>query len=197
MAEKLISQVLEQSISKRDHYELELHNLQNYLSNIINSMPSVIVCVDADSKVTQWNKTAEKATGIEADTALGKTLSDVFSQMTSMMQKITESIRTGEIIQEQKRPCRIQNDVYYEDVTIFPLITNGVKEAVIRVDAFCEYGIHSVLFKHDPCTMGFFPFQNHQGNTMAVHRGADGEFVRQTDFKISRRFKQNPGIHES
>ena len=134
MIKKLISKFLDQSISKHDHYEKELHNLQNCLSNIINSMPSVIVCVDADNKVTQWNKTAQKTTGIEADAALGKTLFDVFPQMTSMMQKITESIQTEEIIQEQKKPRRMQNNVYYEDVTIFPLITNNVKGAVIRVD---------------------------------------------------------------
>jgi PAS domain S-box-containing protein len=130
---KIVEEILGNAVECH-HYEKERHNLQNCLSIIINSMPSVIVGVDADGKVTQWNKAAQKATGIEMDAALGKLLSDVFPRMTSIMQKIIESIRTGETIQEQKKPRRIRNDVYYEDVTILPLITNNIKGAVIRVD---------------------------------------------------------------
>ncbi len=125
-------------ITERKQQEAELRHLRNYLSNIIDSMPSVLVGVDAYGKVTQWNKRAEQATGINAIKAHGKNISDVFPQIASEMEKITESIRTGETRQEQKRPYQKGSHTCYEDVTIYPLIANGVEGAVIRIDDVTE-----------------------------------------------------------
>ncbi len=121
-------------ITERKQQETELRNLRNYLYNIIDSMPSVLVGVDIDGRVTQWNKTAEQTTGITATAAQGKNLADVFPHVASEMEKITESIRTRKTKQEQKRPYMSENGTGYEDVTIYPLITNGVEGAVIRID---------------------------------------------------------------
>ena len=54
---------LETEISERVAVEDEILQLRNYLSNIIDSMPSVLIGVDADVKVTQWNKKAEELFG--------------------------------------------------------------------------------------------------------------------------------------
>ncbi len=118
--------------------EKELRHLRNYLSNIIDSMPSVLVGVDIDGQVTLWNKTAEQTTGITASEAQGKQLTDVFPQIASDMKKITESIRTRKTKQEQKRPRLLEDGTCYEDVTIYPLISNGVEGAVIRADDVTE-----------------------------------------------------------
>ena len=125
-------------ITVRKQAEVELHHLRNYLSNIIDSMPSVLVGVDADGKVTQWNKTTEQTTGIAAVDAQGKILSDVLPQMASEMRKITESIQTREPIIKQKKSYQSEKGTRYEDVTIYPLIANGVEGAVIRVDDVTE-----------------------------------------------------------
>ncbi len=115
-----------------------IHGLRNYLSNIIDSMPSVLVGVDADGRVTQWNKKAEHTTGITAAVAQGKILSDVFPRMAPEMEKITESIYTRGTAQEQKRLRVLENGARYEDVTIYPLIANGGGGAVIRIDDVTE-----------------------------------------------------------
>ncbi len=125
-------------ITEQKRAEKEILNLRNYLSNIIDSMPSLLVGVDNDGKVTQWNKKAEQITGINTDTAQGKTLPDVFPQMASEMKKITESIKTKKIKQEQKRPHRQNGETHYEDLTVYPLIANGVEGAVIRIDDVTE-----------------------------------------------------------
>ena len=127
-----------EDITERKRAEEELRNLRNYLSNIIDSMPSVLIGVDIDGRVTQWNKKAEQTTGITAVAAQGKTLSDVFPQIASEMEKITQSIRTKETIQERKGPRLCENGTCYEDVTIYPLATNGVEGAVIRIDDVTE-----------------------------------------------------------
>ncbi|MDM8521875.1 PAS domain S-box protein [Desulfococcaceae bacterium HSG8] len=121
--------------TERKLTEEELRHLRNYLSNIINSMPSMLIGVDTKSKVTQWNKTAEQTTGISASVAQGKTLSDVLPRMASEMGKITESIRTRETRQGRKMPSISENgETRYEDVTVYPLVVNGAEGAVIRID---------------------------------------------------------------
>ncbi len=125
-------------ITERKKTEEELRHLRNYLSNIINSMPSVLVGVNAEGKITQWNRAAEETTGITSGEALGKILSDVFPGLVSDIKMINESIQTRKIIQEQKIHRRQKGDAFYEDVTIFPLIANGVEGAVIRIDDVTE-----------------------------------------------------------
>ncbi|MCP4116417.1 MAG: PAS domain S-box protein [Desulfobacteraceae bacterium] len=121
-------------ITERKKQETELQSLRHYLSNIIDSMPSTLIGVDIDGRVTQWNKTAERATGIDADAARGKFIHDVFPRMKLEMAKITESIRNRKTIQERKRYHLPDNRISYEDVTIYPLISNGLEGAVIRID---------------------------------------------------------------
>ncbi len=118
--------------------EAELRHLRSDLSNIIDSMPSVLVGVDGDGKVTQWNKKAEQTTGISAGAAQGKPLSHVFPRMAPEMEKIFESIRTREAKRERAEPRQSAGGVRHEDVTIYPLIADGVEGAVIRIDDITE-----------------------------------------------------------
>ena len=54
---------LNKQILKKELAEKETMRLRKYLSNIIDSMPSILVGVDSEGKVTQWNKTTEQNTG--------------------------------------------------------------------------------------------------------------------------------------
>jgi PAS domain S-box-containing protein len=126
------------NVTEEKKAERELKQLRNYLSNIIDSMPSVLIGVDADGKVTQWNKRAEEITGISADNAHGKTLPSVYPLMASDLDKISKSIKSKEIKQEQKLSFQQNGENKFEEVTIFPLISNGVDGAVIRVDDVTE-----------------------------------------------------------
>ncbi|TIH13751.1 PAS domain S-box protein [Marinifilum sp. JC120] len=116
----------------------ELRRLRNYLSNIIDSMPSVLVGVDAEGHVTQWNMTAEKVTGVSADDAQGKSLVSVFPRMASEMDKIKESLRTRQPRSEERKIRQGENGICYENLTIYPLIANGVEGAVIQIDDVTE-----------------------------------------------------------
>jgi PAS domain S-box-containing protein len=125
--------------------ELELENLlkqnnslRNYLSNIIDSMPSSLVGVDPECRVTQWNKNMAQATGTDEEIARGKFLTHLLPWMTSEMESITNSIKTRQVIQEEKRPRLSDSGTCYENITIFPLVANGVEGAVIRIDDVTE-----------------------------------------------------------
>ncbi|MCP4547516.1 MAG: response regulator [bacterium] len=108
--------------------------MQNYISNIIDSMPSILIGVDANGNVTQWNCKAEEITGIKASQARGRTLEDVFPRMAQEMDRIAESIDTREIRCEMSKPVATTSGVQYEDITIYPLTANSVTGAVVRID---------------------------------------------------------------
>lgn len=125
-------------ITERKQAEKELTGLRNALSDIINSMPSVLVGVDAHIRVTQWNKKAEQDTGVCAAQAYGKKLSSVFPRMFLQKDLIKESIKNRELKQRLKIPRHFEGTTYYEDITIYPLTADGTEGAVIRLDDVTE-----------------------------------------------------------
>lgn len=121
-------------ITERKRADEELNRLRNYLSNIINSMPSVLVGVDGDGKVIQWNRQAEAVTGVSFKDAHSKPLVEVFPSLMDEMDRIKTAIQDRRVLTDLKVPRKHQDETRYEDVTIFPLVANGVEGAVIRVD---------------------------------------------------------------
>lgn len=112
----------------------ELRQLRNLLSNIVNSMPSVLIGVDVDCRVTQWNLEAEKETGISADDARGKVFTDVFPRLAVELENVHRAIHERQPLEDRKVQAEKDGEVRYSDITVYPLIANGVRGAVIRMD---------------------------------------------------------------
>jgi PAS domain S-box-containing protein len=125
-------------ISKRKLAEEELRRLRNLLGNIVDSMPSVLVGVDTQGKVTQWNREAEKATLVAAQQARGRMLPEVFPQLSGEMGKVFEAIRSFETQKDLKVATDIEGERRYSDVTVYPLIDDAIEGAVIRIDDVTE-----------------------------------------------------------
>lgn len=125
-------------ITKRKNAENALKWLRNYLQNIINSMPSILVGVDTDGLVTQWNREAEKATGLPAEKAQGQTLTEVFPQLAGEMEKVLQSIKDRKPKKDSKIASEIDGEVRFSDVTVYPLTFNCVEGAVILMDDVTE-----------------------------------------------------------
>gem|GEM_PF-3101629 len=115
----------------------EIQNLKNYLSNIIESMPSMLVSLDQDGKITQWNTAAARITGIETTSALGKKLWELIPEFTRYKVPYEETISTYQsrtILREMFK----YGDTKYFNVSIFPLIADSEKGAVFRIDDITE-----------------------------------------------------------
>ncbi len=125
-------------ITERKQAEEETRRLRNYLSNIINSMPSVLVGVDVNGCVTQWNSAAEKTTGIEMAQARGQPLDRVLPMMHRQLDQLRQAMRTRTVLTWAKVPRIVDGELRYEDVTVYPLISNDLEGAVIRVDDVTE-----------------------------------------------------------
>lgn len=125
-------------ITARKAVEKELSRLRNYLSNIIDSMPSMLVGVDKEGRVTLWNGTAVEVTGVSSLGAQGRQVVDLLPGLASSMDTIADSIRTREPRREQRVPRGRSGEQRYEDITIYPLMAdsgdNVVEGAVVRID---------------------------------------------------------------
>ncbi len=125
-------------ITERKRAEEEARRLRNYLSNIINSMPSVLVGVDTNGCVTHWNKAAEKKTGVGSDDAKGRRLDEVLPSMSHQLDQLRQAMRMRAVSTHPRMISVLDGEQRYEDVTVYPLVTNGVEGAVIRVDDVTE-----------------------------------------------------------
>ena len=116
----------------------DLKTAQSLVSNIIDSMPSVLVGVDAQGRVTHWNRQAVKKTGLSVDQAQSRPLDDVFPILKDQMNRVRISIGDRQVLHDSKVSRPSEDGICYEDVTIFPLVADGVSGAVIRVDDVTE-----------------------------------------------------------
>jgi len=112
----------------------ELKELENYLSNIIDSMPSILIGVDKNNIITQWNQEAVKKIGLSKEDSIGTSFEKSIPRMASEMVQIKDLIKNRQMKYESKVIHEINNKTIYEDITIYPLLTNGVEGAVIRID---------------------------------------------------------------
>lgn len=112
----------------------ELVSARNLLENIINSTPSILVGVDAEGRVMQWNQQAATLSGIDAQRAHGQPLDRVFPDLGNDMNTVLETMGTHEAQRHQRIHCTIKGELHMFDVTVFPIATDGADGAVIRLD---------------------------------------------------------------
>lgn len=112
----------------------ELNNIRNYLSSVINSMPSILVGVDPNGQITEWNQKAIEKTGLSTEEVIGKHMDKIMPYFESKMEKVYESIKEKEKKVISKYSHLKDGKAIYEDVTIYPLIADGFEGAVIRID---------------------------------------------------------------
>jgi len=116
----------------------DLRKARNYIANIINSMPSMLIGTNPDGTVTEWNRRAEELTGLAAADAVGHPLDEVLPRLADEMARIRRAVATR---QQQAHPKRIHyenGERRFENITVYPLVTNGEEGAVIRIDDTTE-----------------------------------------------------------
>jgi PAS domain S-box-containing protein len=114
--------------------ELKTVHLQHYLASIIDSMPSVLVGVDRWGRITQWNREAEKATGITSSDARHSNLAQVYPLLEPFNDMVQQAIRERSLRQAEKVAFPVGDQIHYADIMIYPLDVETMEGAVIRVD---------------------------------------------------------------
>ncbi len=76
--------------------------------------------------------------GILAEDALGHPLGQAFPRLATEMDRVHEAMQMRELRYAPRQAYNKDGQTCYEDVTVFPLFSNGVEGAVIRVDDVTE-----------------------------------------------------------
>jgi len=125
---------LSDEVNERKRAEEELDILQNYLSDIIDSMPSILIGVDNKCIITRWNAQAHSAMNISADEAIGQKLEAVIPHLLTLTTQIENALATQEVYVSPRQNHMISGHTHYEDITVYPLVSAGGQGAVIRID---------------------------------------------------------------
>lgn len=125
-------------ISELKHTEAERIRLQNLLANIINSMPSMLVGIDKQRRINQWNVQAEKHTWMDRASALGRNVFEVLPFLASKEKLVEQTLSGGGINKVEKMLIFHQGRTMYADITIYPLEDVEPCGGVIRIDDITE-----------------------------------------------------------
>ncbi len=125
-------------LSARFAVEQELRLARSWLQDLIDAMPSVLVGVDMQGRITLWNKAAEKLIHLNEQDALGGDLFAVFPWLHQSHTEIRRAI-------EEQRPLSAERLLYIRDdqtlhmeLMVYPLQTAELPGAVIRLDDTTE-----------------------------------------------------------
>jgi len=130
---------LESEIRERERTEKESLRLRNLLKNVTDSMPSLLVVVDNEGRVTQWNPQAERETGRSAAETLGLPLAEAAPELAAQVDNVRLATATRQPRETLKVPMRRDKQIRYKDITVYPLLEDDVVEgAVVRVDDVTE-----------------------------------------------------------
>jgi PAS domain S-box-containing protein len=125
-------------IKQREEAEAKLKFAEGYIRNILDSMPSILISVDVDGRITQWNRQAVLKTGVLAEKALGLSVTDVFPDAPFSLDQIMAAVSNNVPVKDSKVPQNDSDLKTYVDVTVYPLATNNEQGAVIRIDDVSE-----------------------------------------------------------
>lgn len=136
MTRELTSNVhhLQETNSKLAASHRENEKGKALLDSILDSMPSIIIGVDPQMKITQWNNRARVMTGIASSEAVGKSLFVTYPQLLRHRQALLESLDLNSTTTLQHTYIDAEKKQHYIEITLFPLVTAGNEGGVIRID---------------------------------------------------------------
>jgi len=129
------NQLLEGEITQHKKTTARLQSSEAYITDILSSMPLMLIGLNQHGEITQWNQKTENITGVSSQQALGKNLWETYPTIT---------ITPGQVEQAliKNKPTTIkhsQRGQYYFDITIYPLQEQKETGLVILIDDVTEH----------------------------------------------------------
>ncbi len=128
-----------QDITEQQQAAIQLEALQRYLQSVFDSMPSILVGVDAKCRIQHWNAQAEAQTGISESAALRQKVDKVLPILSGRMSQIGNAITNSQPHTLEKQRYLHRGELHFVDIVIYPLLMKSVVVgAVIRIDDVTE-----------------------------------------------------------
>lgn len=124
------NELLEEEIAGHRDTTHRLHASETYIKSILESMPLMLVGLNKEGVVTQWNKEAEKLTGLPAEQALNRVLWEAYPIIPVTKEQVNTALQDQEIHSLR----RTQRTQFHYEITLYPLQNAGDTGVVILID---------------------------------------------------------------
>ncbi len=121
-------------IKKLFHREQELHQFNNLLTNVLDSLSSILITVDNEMRVQLWNREAIFFFQKNREQVSRHVLNECISPFYIETDKIKSAIDKKQIQTINNYPYEKDNKCLLFDVVISPLSFGSAKGAIIRID---------------------------------------------------------------
>lgn len=112
----------------------DLVSARAYLGNIINSLPSILIAVDAGGEVKLWNRGAEAFTGIPAEKAESSNIYELLPLMENYRNSFNKTITSKSVTELRQRALSVTGEKRDLRVSVYPFSREETDIAVIRMD---------------------------------------------------------------
>ncbi|MEL0036522.1 MAG: PAS domain S-box protein, partial [Gammaproteobacteria bacterium] len=109
--------LLEGEIAEHLNTTKQLQASESYIKSILQSMPIMLVGLDKEDRVTQWNHAAVTLTGIQTAQAMGKDLWEAYPTLPLQRERVHEAIEKNEPVHVRSS----QRGQSHFEITIYPL----------------------------------------------------------------------------
>ena len=123
-----------EDITDRTRAEEQLIEAHEFIQNILDSMPSMVIGIDAALRITHFNRTTQTATDIDEGRLLGMPLTEVLPRLTAHTGMIERALREGKPASLTNQAHMVEDHLRQENILIFPIVRGGERGAVIRID---------------------------------------------------------------
>ena len=118
--------------------EKRLRTTRNYLTCLFNSIHLLLIGIDEDGRITQWNQAIEKFTGIKSEFAIGVELWNVALFLLNYQTEVKEAIISGISHEKYRENISWHKRSYVFNISINPLLHKDNKGAVIILEDVTE-----------------------------------------------------------
>ena len=109
-----------------------MRGAQQYIQDIIDSMPSIVIGLTREGRISHWNREADEVFGRDARQMSGNGMVNLPGQLGFLEVLFRSSMESREVVKKSKVPLMLGDDEKFCDVTVYPLDADS--GAVIRID---------------------------------------------------------------
>ena len=121
---------LEAEIEEHRSTTERLRMSEAYVASILHSMPSMLIGLNEDGEITQWNRRAQEISGLSAENVLGRNLWRAYPVITVSPEQISTARKQNKTVSIKQS----QRGQFYFDVTIYPLEEHAETGVVVMID---------------------------------------------------------------
>ncbi|MFL7792537.1 MAG: response regulator [Anaerolineae bacterium] len=125
---------LDDQLDQLRRLNAEIVRLQHLLQSTTNSMPSALIALDVDGHVLLWNPAAEALAGHSATQVQRQLLWQVCPELERYRNLFDQALHERQVVHLHQEQVTTEFGVSYRDVDVFPLSTDNIEGAVLRVD---------------------------------------------------------------